>query len=373
MKRRQDITYFILAIIIALSFSLVSCSNAPGDKGGKDLSIESLTPVQSQTLPGGTVVIQSSVNNPGNAQLTYKWSATGGGFGGSGANNTWQAPNQTGSYDIKLTIEDGKGGTAQSGTTITVSDNKAPAIISLSANPIHVTPGGSSIISCNANDPDGDIVHYSWNAGDGSLSGSGNKVSWISPNKTGDISITCVVSDGKGGEAKQSITVAVSPGSNNITINLTKQDSGTVSSKGDKDTTRYRSGDDDNNVTYRAFFSFDIFSLNKTNINKARIKFSPGRTTGTPFSGLTGLRLWKVNYGDGLPDFNITGDNLYYAGALLTSSPTEVDVTPEIKNLVLGGINKFQLEALFGKNTNSNNAIDYIDWPDAVLLITFNP
>jgi hypothetical protein len=363
----------IMSGLLLISTGMLSCVQVAPAGGGQQLTIQGLNPVQSQTLPGGTVAIESSVINPGKGPLTYKWSASGGGFGGSGQNNIWQAPSQVGVYEITLTVEDGKGGYAQSRTSITVSSNRAPAITSLSASPVNVTPGGSTVVTCVANDPDGDSVRYSWSCGDGSISGEGNRISWISPNKNGDISVTCTVSDGKGAESKQTILVNVSPSSNEITIKQVRPESGTVSSTGDKDTTRYRAGDDEKNLTHRAFFSFDIFSLNKTNVRQARLKFGQGRITGDPFNALAGLRLWKVNYGDGLPDYNITGDNIYAAGALLTSSPNEIDVTNEIRNLVAAGASRLQLEALFYNKSNGNNAIDYIEWPEATLLVTFAP
>jgi hypothetical protein len=363
----------VIAVVVSImSIGLVSCVKVASPQGNQ-LAVLSLKPVQNQTSPGGTVAIESTVSNPSNANLTYKWSASGGGFGGSGANNIWQAPSQPGAYEITLTVEDSKGGVAQSKATITVSSNKPPAIIGLSSDPQNVMPGGSSVITCNANDPDGDIVRYSWNASDGSITGSGSKVTWVSPSKSGDFAITCVVSDGNGGEARQTLTVPVSPTASNITINLIRQESGTVASSGDKDTNRYVAGDDSRNITFRAFFSYDIFGLNKTNVRQAKLKFGPGKITGDPFGGLTGLRLWKVSYGGGLPDYNVTGDNFYFAGGLLSSAPNELDVTPEIKSLVNAGATRFQVEGLFYKATNTNNAIDLIEWPDVSLNIDFNP
>ena len=371
----KNISYLLLILsgLLLVSTGMLSCVQVTPPSGGQQLTIQSLSPVQNQTLPGGTVAIESSVINPGNGPLSYKWSASGGGFGGSGQNNVWQAPSQVGVYEITLTVEDGKGGYAQSRTSVTVSSNRAPAITSLSASPVNVTPGGSTVVTCVANDPDGDSVNYSWSCGDGSISGTGNRVSWISPNKNGDISVTCTVSDGKGAESKQTILVNVSPSSDEITIKQVRPESGTVSSTGVEDTTRYRAGDDEKNLTYRAFYSFDIFGLNKTNVREAKLKFGPGRITGNPFKALGGLRLWKVNYGEGLPDYNITGDNFYSAGALLNASPNEIDVTNEIRNLVAAGASRLQLEALFYRASNVNNAIDYIEWPDAVLVVKFAP
>jgi hypothetical protein len=370
---RKSILVFVSISLALLSFGLVSCAKVAAPQGNQQLSIQSLNPVQNQTIPGGTVAIESSVINPGNGALNYKWAASGGGFGGSGQNNIWQAPSQVGVYEITLMVEDGKGGVAQARTSITVSGNRAPIIASLSLDRQNITPGGSTSVTCVANDPDGDIVRYSWSAGDGTISGTGNKISWISPNKVGDMGITCVVSDDKGGEARQTVLVKVAPAGSSITINLVKEESGNVSSAGIKDTNRYRAGDDEKNLTYRAFFSFDIFGLNKTNVRQAKLKFGPGRITGDPFNALGGLRLWKVNYGEGLPDYNITGDNFLSAGALFNSAPNEVDVTAEITNLVAAGSSRLQLEALFYKGSNSNNSIDYVEWPDLTLLVSFAP
>lgn len=363
----------LLLFSVILLLAVAACVQVAAPQGGGKLAVQSLSPVQNQTVPGGTVVVVSSVTNPGNGPLNYTWSASGGGFGGSGANNTWQAPAQQGVYDITLVVDDGKGNSAQGKTSITVSDNRAPAITGLSADPVNVNLGGHTNIKCVANDPEGDIVRYSWNAAEGSIDGTGSQVTWNAPSKAGEFSITCVVSDGKGAEAKQMIKVMVGPANADIVINMVKQESGTVSSTGDKDTTRYRVGDDAKGITYRAFISYDIFSLNKTNIRVAKLKFSPGTITGDPFSNLEGLRFWQVNYGEGLPDYNITGNNIYTAGALLKSSPNELDITSEIKSLVAAGPNRFQIEALFYKATNGNASIDSIEWPDIKLMISFNP
>ncbi len=372
MKLGRCIPFIYLTILVSI-LVFVSCLGSGESKGNQSLMVQSLNPVQNQTTPGGTVVIESKVVNPSNAALTYKWSATGGGFGSSGANNIWQAPPQSGVYEITLTVEDGKGGTAQGQTSITVSSNRAPVITDLYFSPMTVTPGGSSVITCTANDPDGDIVRYSWNASADSISGTGNKVSWMAPNNTGDFGITCVVSDGKGGESKQTVTISVTEPGSSVTINLIKQESGTVSSSGDKDTARYRAGDDDNNIGYNAFFSYNVFSLNKTRVRLAKVKFGPGKITGDPFGALDGLKIWQVSYGNGLPDFNTIGDNLYSSKGLFSSAPSEIDVTQEINKQIVAGASRFQLEAVFKKTNSGNNAMDYIEWPDAVLYVTFAP
>ncbi len=65
------------------------------------------------------------------------------------------------------------------------------------------------MLTCIASDPDGDVVRYSWSASEGSITGVGNKVTWIAPNKGGSFNITVIVSDGKGGETRGNVMVTV--------------------------------------------------------------------------------------------------------------------------------------------------------------------
>ena len=96
MKNASYVLLILSGLLLISYGSAVMCTGCTLHSGGQQLTIQSLNPVQNQTLPGGTVAIESSVINPGNGALTYKWSASGGGFGGSGQNNIWQAPSQVG-------------------------------------------------------------------------------------------------------------------------------------------------------------------------------------------------------------------------------------------------------------------------------------
>jgi hypothetical protein len=55
--------------------------------------------------------------------------------------------------------------------------------------------------ACIASDPDGDNLTYKWAADNGTVSGSGAIMTWVSPSVMGKYKITVTVSDGKGGEA----------------------------------------------------------------------------------------------------------------------------------------------------------------------------
>ncbi|MCX6004070.1 MAG: hypothetical protein NT082_00095, partial [Chloroflexi bacterium] len=132
MNNPRVIGSAFLVFSFMFSLFLASCVvvQSPGGQqpAGGVLGITSLTPAQSQTFPGGTIYVQSMVNNPKNENLTFKWACTGGNFTDSGPNNTWVAPPQYGNYDITLTVEDGKGGKAQSTVTVAVGANKPPVI-----------------------------------------------------------------------------------------------------------------------------------------------------------------------------------------------------------------------------------------------------
>jgi hypothetical protein len=78
------------------------------------------------------------------------------------------------------------------------TQNQNPIISSLTATPSSVKIGETSTITCNASDPDGDNLTYTWTMTGGSISGSGSTVTWTAPSTAGTYTVTCNVSDGKG-------------------------------------------------------------------------------------------------------------------------------------------------------------------------------
>ena len=78
---------------------------------------------------------------------------------------------------------------------IDVIDNGAPEIIELTASDSIVSINQTVDISCEAADPDGDELTYSWEASAGIIDGSGSDVTWTAPAVPGTCEITCTVSD----------------------------------------------------------------------------------------------------------------------------------------------------------------------------------
>lgn len=380
LKSNLGIALVILAIVAMLG---TACGPkeappapvAPPMPGGNQPPvISSLTAAQMQVYPNGNTEIQCIASDADGDKIDFKWACTGGSFTGVGPIVIWKAPEHYGTFDISVTVEDGKGGVAQASVTLTVGANQPPQISSLTSDPSGILYGGTVTLTCIATDPDGDVVRYSWSASEGSISGVGEKVTWKAPNKAGNFNITVVVSDGKGGETTGNVMVVVSAATRTVTINPVAQETGTVDSTGDKDTSRTMAGDDDKNVGYCAFWSFDVWSLAGKKIQNASLKFTTRAVAGNPFpatTGLGGLWLWKVTYGDRLPKFHYTGSKLQRS-SLLYNPPTVIDVTPEIASVTAAAITRFQVEALFNRVSNGNNVAEWIEWSEVVLEVTYS-
>ena len=312
MRNSRFVYALVLMAIISLAV-VVACAKpaeppAAGPMGNLPPVIASLTAAQNQTYPGGRVNVQSVVSDPNGDIINFNWTATGGEFVENGrAQTAWRAPKDYGTYEIKLTVDDGKGGTAQGTVPITVSANHAPTVTSLTADPSALQFASTTSLTCIASDQDGDPVEYIWEAREGNLSGVGNRVSWTSPSKGGNYSIFVVVRDGKGAETRQEIVIPVAAPSGVQTFKMVPDESGTVTSDGDRMKGIYKAGDDDKNIGYRAFFSYNIFPLLGMDIKQARLKFLDGKVVGDdpfdPVTGVGGYQVRHVSYGNILPKF----------------------------------------------------------------------
>ena len=351
---------------------------APPEPGGNQPPvISSLTSAQTQVYPSSIIEIECVASDPDGDAISYEWSTTGGKFSGAGPVVSWVAPEHLGNYDITVTIKDGKGGITQGTITLSVVQNRDPEILSLDASPDTVLPNDKSMITCAARDPDGDVLNYSWEASDGSITGVGDTIIWVAPDREGEFIITVIVDDGKGGQNAAHVSITVCRPIKTLTLNLLPSETGTVSSTGDKDSSKIMAVDSDKDVGYRAFFSFDISQLKGTEIKDAKLTFTTGKVFGKPFdksTGLGGLQLYRVRGEQGqLPDYATDRDRLVKGSQVMWEPPTVIDVTPEVRSALL--IPKFsvhlQFEASFRDKTNANHFADYIRWSLATLTVTY--
>ena len=87
--------------------------------------------------------------------------------------------------------------------------NHPPVIASLKAEPEAVLLSASCQIECTASDEDGDELSYEWSASEGKIDGSGAMVIWTAPEAEGLYNIKVIVTDSRGGEVTDYITVPV--------------------------------------------------------------------------------------------------------------------------------------------------------------------
>lgn len=100
----------------------------------------------------------------------------------------------------------GGGGSSESNSPV---GNQHPIISSIEATPPSVHVDNISKVTCDASDPDGDSLTYTWASSGGIISGFGFEVTWKAPSTTGSYSVTCNVSDSKGGSDSKSLTILV--------------------------------------------------------------------------------------------------------------------------------------------------------------------
>jgi hypothetical protein len=175
-------------------------------------TIASLEAEPERILTSGKSQIVCTASDSDGDELSYDWSASGGEIRGEGAEITWTAPDSAGSYDVTVTVTDGRGGELMDDITITVRGNEPPIITGLTTDTDWSTPYGTIQVTCNASDPDGDELSYEWSATAGSISGTGTFVSWTAPEETGTYYITAVVKDGHGEEDTKSVILSVATG-----------------------------------------------------------------------------------------------------------------------------------------------------------------
>jgi hypothetical protein len=151
--------------------------------------------------------------DPDGDELSYVWSASGGEISGEGAVVTWTAPDSSGSYDVTVTVTDGRGGETMGDVTVIVRANEPPIITSLAADADRTTPLGTIQVTCTASDADDEELSYEWSSSGGSIAGIGSEVTWTAPEEAGIYDVTVVVKDAYGAEDTKSVNLTVATGS----------------------------------------------------------------------------------------------------------------------------------------------------------------
>ncbi|HEY3386952.1 MAG TPA: LamG-like jellyroll fold domain-containing protein, partial [Saprospiraceae bacterium] len=143
--------------------------------------------------------------------LTYTFIWPGGNVSGLEKTAEWTAPDQEGSFEMKLIIEDEDQQTDTAVILIEVVSeiNIAPEIHNLTASTKYTSPGGTISLHADVTDLNNDVITYTWSATQGDIIGSDDLVDWLAPQEEGISTITLMVSDGRGGTATANIRLIV--------------------------------------------------------------------------------------------------------------------------------------------------------------------
>jgi hypothetical protein len=322
--------------------------------------------------------IRCDVTDPDGDPLTFAWSSNGGVFSDSTNKQfwtNWRAPKQDGTFNLTVTVSDGRGATATKTITMSVGSNRPPIVSSVVVVPPNPKPGDSCTITVTASDPDGDpIKSYKWLSSNNQVASSGNNVgTWVAPAKDGDYEIQVVVSDGKdNGDTTYPIKITVQTPSNSVTLSQVQAESGTVASSSDFSAAYYRAGDDEAKNALKAFFSFDLSNLNGATISSATLSFNVKQTNGNPFTITPPfLYIEPVFYGPRAlkgADYNLTASAAQIA-KLESATIGQYSLTGPVSDAVSSG--RYQVMVRMGGSTNSNVIADNVEFSGATLKITF--
>ena len=157
---------------------------------------------------GQSVDFTAAATDADGDALTYAWDFGDGGTG-SGATAS-HAYTTAGTYTAKVTVTDGKGGTASRTLEVVVKapPTNANPTVTATRNPTgNVRVGVPVAFTATGADTDGDTLTYAWDFGDGTTSTEQNPTKTFLAAATRTVKVT--VSDGKGGTGSAELPVVV--------------------------------------------------------------------------------------------------------------------------------------------------------------------
>ena len=180
------------------------------------LTAHNLT-VQKQVPPSSGITVRCVATDDDEDRLSYKWSATGGEIQikGEAEDILWIAPDIPGNYTITVEVNDSKGGKATSSITIMVTNEppRYPMVSSMTCldckNGIEASRWKTYEVRCDASDPNGDELRYTWFASMGKVSGNGPIATWQTLGQYGNALITVIVTDEEGNKTEGYLAINI--------------------------------------------------------------------------------------------------------------------------------------------------------------------
>jgi K319-like protein/Big-like domain-containing protein len=173
-------------------------------------TIASVTATADVLAEGASTTLTVDAQDLDEDTLTYSWTQTpaapAGKFSDStGKSPTWTAPELTSdtTFTLQVTVSDGRGGTAQLGKEVLVTNQNHPPDVAAITAPATVIAGAAANLSIKATDSDGDPLKYSWATIPSGVGFFTNETTSTPRWRSGDISaetlvkLQVAVSDGK--------------------------------------------------------------------------------------------------------------------------------------------------------------------------------
>jgi|GEM_PF-3431637 len=170
--------------------------------------IASVTATPQSVGVGENSSLSCSATDPESGALIYSWSGPGSFATPAAASTTW-SHDTPGSHQVTCTVTDDATNQVSDNVSVTVlSDNAAPVIDSIAADPTTVLIGEQTTLTCAASDDDGDVLTYTW-TGEGTFADAAAAETGWSHDTAGDYTLTCTVDDGNGGSDDADVVVTV--------------------------------------------------------------------------------------------------------------------------------------------------------------------
>lgn len=145
----------------------------------------------------------SNSSDPDGSIVSYGWDFGNGSTGsGKTTNHTFD---NSGNYDVELTVTDAGGATDTTTKTISVTNQSPNASFSVN----HTSGEAVSFNASGSSDSDGSVASYEWNFDDGST-GSGEAISHTF-DSAGEYTVELIVTDDQGATDSTTKSISVSP------------------------------------------------------------------------------------------------------------------------------------------------------------------